>query len=145
MSVVITTDIVIDTFPEAQTRVEETLHAIMEAVALKDFDRLASYHLDSPKFSKFDDFEPLGRQDIEEANRSEAEGLGGIEGFAYDLDDLRVDVFGPVAIATFIFDYRFRAEGEPMALRARTTMVFVDDSGSWKIAHEHLSPFKSNP
>lgn len=145
MSVVITADIVANTFPEARTRVSETLYAIMQAVARKDFDRLAAYHLDSPKFSKFDDFEPLGRQDIDEANRSEAEGLGSIEGFAYDVQDLRVDVFGPVAVATFVLDYRFRADGESMALRARTTMVFVDDGGSWKIAHEHLSPFKSNP
>jgi ketosteroid isomerase-like protein len=140
-----TVDIITDTFPEARAQVEATLDDIMQAVGKKDFERLAGHHLDSPKFSKFDDFEPLGRQDIEEANRSEAEGLGGVEGFAYALEDLRVDVFGPAAVATFVFDYRFHADGEPMALRARTTMVFVDEGGSWKIAHEHLSPFKSNP
>lgn len=140
-----TADIIKDPFIRQQSEVEATLRGIMEAVRVKDFERLAAYHLDSPKFTKFDDFEPLERQDVATAREAEEEGLGGVENFDYDLEDLKVDVFGSVAVTTFVFNYRFETDGEPMVLRARTTLVFVDEGGSWKIAHEHLSPFKSNP
>lgn len=139
------TDDLADLCPTRQEQVEATLRAIMDAAQRKDFPRLAAYHLQSSKFTKFDDFEPLERQDVRTAQRSEEDGLGAIANFHYRLDDLKVDVFGPVAIATFVFDYGFDVQGEPMAVRARSTMVFVDDGGRWKIAHEHFSPFKSNP
>ncbi|HVM15781.1 MAG TPA: nuclear transport factor 2 family protein [Egibacteraceae bacterium] len=139
------TDIIRDTFDAEQEQLEATLHGIMDAVQSKDFARLAAHHLYSPKFTKFDDFEPLDRQDAATAQQSEEEGLGGVENFHYQLDDLKVDVFGPVAIATFVFGYGFDADGEAMSVRARSTMVFVNDNESWKIAHEHFSPFKSNP
>jgi ketosteroid isomerase-like protein len=141
----LTLDIISDPFVAEQAQVTETLHAIMDSVRSKDFDRLAAHHLHSPKFTKFDDFDPLERQDADTANRSEADGLGGVDNFRYRMDDLKVDVFGLVAIATFVFDYGFEVDGESMDLRARTTMVFVNDGAAWKIAHEHLSPFKSNP
>lgn len=127
-----------------QQQVRDTLQGIMAAAAAKDFDRLAAYHLDGPKFTKFDDFEPLERQDAATARRSEEEGLGAVENLAYELGGLQVDVFGPAAVATFIFRYRFDADGEPVALRARATMVFVTDGSDWKIAHEHFSPFVAN-
>lgn len=132
-------DVVTEPFRVEQQQVEATLLGIMDAVRSKDFARLAAHHLDSPKFSKFDDLEPWDRQNIETSNRLEEEGLASVDEFEYELEDLKVDVFGPVAIATFVFNYGFVADGERMALRARTTMVFVDDRGSWKIAHEHLS------
>lgn len=134
-----------DQFEAEQRQVEATLYGIMEAAQRKDFARLAGYHLHSPKFTKFDDFEPLDRQDAATAQRSEEEGLGAVENFRYRLDDLKIDVFGPVAVATFIFDYGFEADGEDMSVRARSTMVFVTDRDEWKIAHEHFSPFKANP
>lgn len=58
-----TTHHIDDQFEVEQRHVEATLHGIMEAVQGKDFARLAGYHLQSPKFTKFDDFEPLDRQD----------------------------------------------------------------------------------
>jgi ketosteroid isomerase-like protein len=140
-----TLDIISDSFEAEQEQVEATLDGIMDAVQRKDFARLAAYHLYSPKFTKFDDFDPLDRQDAATAQHSEEEGLGGVENFHYRLDDLKIDVFGSVAVATFIFDYGFDAGGEAMSVRARSTMVFVNDHQTWKIAHEHFSPFKSNP
>jgi ketosteroid isomerase-like protein len=129
---------------DVQQQVADTLHDIMTAAAAKDFDRLADHHLDSPKFTKFDDFEPLERQDAATARQSEEAGLGAVENFTYELDGLKVDVFGQAAIATFVFHYQFDAEGKHAALRARATMVFVSDGTTWKIAHEHFSPFVSN-
>ena len=138
-------DVVSDPFEAEQEQVEATLKGILDAVHRKDLARLAGYHLNSPKFTKFDDFEPLDRQDAATAQQSEEEGLGSVENFHYRLDDLKIDVFGPVAIATFIFNYGFDADGEAVSVRARSTMVFVSDNEAWKIAHEHFSPFKANP
>lgn len=63
-----------------QQEVIDTLHDIMAAAAAKDFARLAEHHLDGPKFTKFDDFEPLDRQDAPTARRSEEEGLAVVGG-----------------------------------------------------------------
>lgn len=139
------TDVVSGVFPEDQRTIEERVRAILEAARAKDFDRLASYHLDHPKFSKFDDFEPLDRQDSAAARQSEEEAFGAISNLRYRLEGLKVDVFGPVAISTFVLDYAFEADGDEVRARARSTLVFVNDHGDWKIAHEHFSPFKSNP
>lgn len=127
-----------------QLQVTETLHDIMAAAADKDFERLAAHHLDGPKFTKFDDFEPLERQDATTARNAEEEGLGAVDNFAYELEGLQVDVFGPTAIATFVFHYSFDADGEHVALRARATMVFVRRDDAWLIAHEHFSAFAGN-
>lgn len=139
-----TTTLIDDLGVAEQRQVTETLHDIMAAAKAKDFERLAAHHLDGPKFSKFDDFEPLERQDAVTARRSEEEGIGGVDNFAYELEGLQVDVFGPAAVATFVFHYSFDAEGEHVALRARATMVFVRRDQAWLIAHEHFSPFVAN-
>lgn len=123
------------------TRVEQ----IFSAARDKDFHRLADYHLYGPQFSKFDDFEPLDRQDAAEARRSEEEGLSAVTDFRYRLDGLKVAVFGPVAVTTFVLDYGFRVDGETIATRARGTLVLVRDGDQWRIAHEHFSGFKANP
>ncbi len=138
-------DVIEDLFEAEQQEVADALHAIMDAAKAKDFPLLASYHLHSPKFTKFDDFEPLDRQDAAAAQLSEEEGLGSVENFRYQLRDLKIDVFGRTAVATFVFVYGFRADGEEISLKARATMVFVNPDNSWLIAHEHFSPFKSNP
>ena len=57
-------------------------------------------------------------------------------------DALKIDVFDNVLIATYNLDYSIDSGGTNMHAKERTTMVFVKDSGSWKIAHEHLSPIK---
>ena len=57
------------------------------------------------------------------------------------IEDLKVDVFGPVAIATGVFQGQARVGDEVASFATRTTLVFVDDAGDWLIAHEHHSPF----
>jgi ketosteroid isomerase-like protein len=137
-------DIIADPFESAQADVQARIEQILDAVTAKDFDRLASYHLAGPKFTKFDDVEPLGRQDAETGMRMEAEQFTGLEDFHGRFDDLKIDVFGPVAIITGIFVYDCRLEGEPVSGRTRSTLVFVDNGEQWLIAHEHHSPFPAS-
>jgi ketosteroid isomerase-like protein len=138
----ISRDILTDPFPEAQAAITARLDEILDACVVKDFDRLAACHLAGPKFSKFDDVEPLGRQDDETAMHSEVETFSAIDDLHAHADGLKIDVFGPVAVATCVFRADFRVGGEQHSGRTRTTVVLVDsgDSG-WLIAHEHHSPF----
>lgn len=135
-----------ETYPEEQAKVEKRLREIMSAAQNKDIDRLESYHLFGPKFTKFDDFEPLERQDAETTRRLEREAITGVKEFAPSVNELKVDIFGPVAIATFVFEYGIVTnDDEELSVRARSTMVFAKDGSEWKILHEHFSPFKGNP
>jgi ketosteroid isomerase-like protein len=135
-------DVLSDPFPEAQAAITARIDEIVDACVAKDFDRLATYHLAGPKFSKFDDVEPLDRQDDETAMRSEIEQFGAIDDLALHADELKVDVFGPVAVTTCAFRASFRCQGEQQSSRIRSTLVFVDaGNGNWLICHEHHSPF----
>jgi ketosteroid isomerase-like protein len=139
-------DLITDLFPEAQAAVERRLREIMNAAQTKDVDRLESYHLFGPKFTKFDDFEPLDRQDAETTRRLEDEAITGVKAFVPHVHDLKIDVFGPVAVSTFVFEYDVTTnDDEQLAVRARSTLVLAKDGTEWKIVHEHFSPFKSNP
>jgi ketosteroid isomerase-like protein len=133
-------------YPEEQAKVEERIQEIMAAAQNKDIDRLESYHLYGPKFTKFDDLEPLDRQDADMTKRLERDAIVGVKEFIPSVSDLKVDIFGLVALATFVFQYDVTTfENEELSVRARSTLAFVKDGLEWKIFHEHFSPFKGNP
>jgi ketosteroid isomerase-like protein len=140
-----THDVISETYPEEQARIVERIHELLGAVQERDIDRLESYHLYGPKFTRFDDFEPLDRQDAQTARRIERETLEWLKTISSRVSDLRVDVFGPAAVATFVYDFDgLTRHDERFAGRARGTFVLVRDRAEWKIAHEHFSPFSSN-
>jgi ketosteroid isomerase-like protein len=127
---------------EAQAEVAARLDEIMAAAEARDVDRLESYHLFGPRYTKFDDWEPLERQDAATARTLEREAISGADGLETQIEDLKVDVFGATAVATFVFAYSFSAGDGRMAVRARSTLVLVrDDERGWLIVHEHFSPF----
>lgn len=127
-----------------QIEVERRLEDIMSAARRQAVDELESYHAFGPKFTKFDDFDPLERQDGETTQRLEREAILGATEFDPRVNGLKVDVFGPVAVTTFVMDYRVVAADEDHSFRARATMVFANAEGSWLIVHEHFSPFVAN-
>jgi ketosteroid isomerase-like protein len=133
-------DILTEPYPESQKAVAARFEEILDACRVKDFDRLAAYHLAGPKFTKFDDAEPLDRQDAEIGMRAEVEGFSAIDDFDGRLDDMKVDVFGQVAVTTGIFRATFRVGDDQQSVATRSTIVFVDAGGDWLIAHEHHSP-----
>jgi ketosteroid isomerase-like protein len=137
----VSTDVITEHFQASKAAIAARVDEILDACKAKDFDRLASYHLDGPKFSKFDDVEPLDRQDAETAMRAEIEQFSAIEDLDAVIENLKVDVFGPVAVATGVFEGSYRVDKETGAFKTRTTLVFVHDGGEWLIAHEHHSPF----
>jgi hypothetical protein len=137
--------ILVDPCEERKAEVENTLQQIMSAARRRAVHELESHHAFGPKFTKFDDFEPLERQDAEATRRLEREAILGVKEFAPDVVDLQVDIFGPVAVATFVMRYDVVTEDDDeLSLRARSTMVFAHDEDRWLIVHEHFSPFTSN-
>ncbi|MDZ7692774.1 MAG: nuclear transport factor 2 family protein [Balneolaceae bacterium] len=54
--------------------------------------------------------------------------------------DLKIDVFGDVAVVTFHADFRPTIGDEIVQIWESTTLVFVKVDGAWKITHEHHSP-----
>ena len=70
----------------------------------------------------------------------EVAGLSALEEFSIDWRDLKIDVFGDVAVATAFPIYTgTSADGEKIELERRATMIYVKTPDGWKIAHEHLS------
>lgn len=134
-----------DPRPDLQREVTAMLHDLLEAVRDRDVDRLESLHRYGPKFTKFDDFEPLHRQDAETCRLAEREGIEGLDEADFTLRDLQVDVFGQVSVATFVLEQRMRAGAETVSADARSTLVLVREDGRWRITHEHFSAFKANP
>ncbi len=137
--------IVTEPYPSEQLEVERRLEDIMSAARRQAIDELESYHAFGPKFTKFDDFEPLERQDGETTKRLEREAILGVKEFDPRIVDLKVDVFGPVAVTTFVMDYGVvDEEGGRHSFRARATMVLAKEEAGWLIVHEHFSPFVAN-
>lgn len=135
------TNPITDMFEEDQERIKKMLVDIFEVARAKNMESLDTYHLNSPKFSKFDDGEIPQRQDYEMAKRTEEELFTSISGFDYELPDVKVDVFDDVAITTFILDYSVGLGDTTLSAKSRGTLVFVKDGDAWKIAHEHFSPY----
>ncbi len=129
-------------YRQEKTQIERVLHQILDAAEKKDLPRLDSYHFYGPKFTKFGGGQ-LGRLDAAAARKGEHDGLGAANNLSMRADDLKIDVFGDVGIATFILSYSYGSASERIEKKERSTLVFVKDDGSWKITHEHFSPFKA--
>lgn len=127
--------------------VEALVRAFFEAGKNKDLTALADFHSSRDSFTKFDENPPYARQNSDEAFVYEQAAFANISDYSYSIDDLRVDLLGDSAVATFyltyggmvVNDYSF--EGSPVSGRARVTMVLVRTGKGWKIAHEHLSRY----
>ena len=119
-------------------QVKHRLEQIFDAVQKKDLTRLDSYHLYGTHFTKFAP-ESSTRMNAEAARKGEHDGISALEGLSMVAEDLKVDRFGNVAIATFMLKADFTVKGSRVSKRSFTTLVFVKDHGEWKITHEHIS------
>lgn len=131
-------DLIHDEFPESQAEIKEVLDGIFKSIQEKDADKLISYHIYGPKFTEFRDGAPrFGSEGNEKYERGFVEGFSE---FNYELEDLKVDVFGDVALATFHADFRPIIGGDTVQIWQQVTLVFVKTNNTWKITHEHISP-----
>ena len=130
--------------------IEAFIHAFFEAGKAKDFSALAGFHAPRGQFTKFDENPPYTRQNSEEAFVYEQAAFANISDYSYSIEDLRIDLLGDAAVATyyltysgmFVNDYSF--EGSPVRAKSRVTMVLARTPGGWRVAHDHFSRFPEN-
>jgi ketosteroid isomerase-like protein len=113
----------------------------------KDITSLSGFFAPSQYFSKFDESRPYTRQNSEDAFVYEQARFANISDYEYKVEDLRIDVIGFMAVATFYLEYKgvfvndYSFEGSTVAGRSRVTMVIGKFGESWKIVHQHSSRF----
>ncbi len=129
-------DIVNDPFPEAKEEVLATMRKIHQDAVNGNVGALRFHHLNSPKFSKFGP-RKHERQTFEETSESEASFFSSITDFTIDPKEMKVDVFGDVAVVTYYPHVTFKKDGKKMKGNGRQTAVFVKTAEGWLIAHEH--------
>ena len=123
------------------------IFAFFETGKNKDLPSLESFHSAPDNFSKFDENPHYTRQNSEQAFVYEQAAFANISDYSYALDDLRIDLLGDVAIATFYLSYSgifvndYSFEGSPVSSKARATMVLSRSDKGWRITHEHISKF----
>ncbi len=134
-------DLIKDTFPEAQAEIHDILKSIVNDAETANIEGLQKAHLDSDKFTKFGprNFE---RQDVASTNNSEEAFFGSISNYKQEVKDLKIDVFGDIAIATYYPHVAFEQNGEEKKGSGRQTLVFLKTPKGWKIVHEHGTPKK---
>ena len=132
-------DIINDSFLEAQTELLEVIKSIVEDAETANIEGLKKAHLISDKFTKFGP-RNFNRQDVESTNESEAAFFGSISNYKQEVRDLKIDVFGDVAIATYYPYVSFVQDGEEKKGSGRQTLVFLKTKNVWKIVHEHGTP-----
>src|SRR5690606_16358961 len=131
-------DLINDQFAGAQAEVREVLDGIFGSIQEKDADKLISNHIYGEKFTEFRDSER--RTGGAENEQYERGFVGAISAFEYELEDLKIDVFGDVAIATFHADFRPTIGEDTLQIWGSVTLVLVKIGDTWKITHEHFSP-----
>src|SRR6266852_1893687 len=72
-------------YPEENSQIERRLQQVIVAAESKDFDRLDSYHLYGPKFTKFSG-SSAQRLDAAAGRKGEHDGLGAIKGLRMRAD-----------------------------------------------------------
>jgi ketosteroid isomerase-like protein len=63
----------------------------------------------------------------------------------FDLDEIAVRRFGPVAVVTARQDAVGAFQGNPTPQVLRNTMILVDDGGAWRLAGIHMSFVAGTP
>lgn len=137
-------DIINDQFPEDQAAITQILDDIYKSAQAKDLEKLASFHWYGPKFSDFKDGLPRGN--AEQNKQSEQAVFSAVSNLEYDLRDVKVDVFGDVAVATFHGYFEGDMGENHVTMQLQGTLVFAKTDKTWKIVHEHFSPLNpANP
>ncbi|MEM3085010.1 MAG: nuclear transport factor 2 family protein [Nitrososphaerales archaeon] len=129
--------------------VKKLVYRSFEIGKSKDLQAIQSLHYNDKRFSKFNETPPYMRMDYNETCMYEELYFANVSDYDFKIEDLRVDMFNEMAIATFIVehtgmlvdDYSFT--GRTMSIRSRATMVLYKKDLQWLIVHEHFSKIPS--
>lgn len=133
------TIVVVQASQPAEAEVKATI--IRRLDALKNRDENAVKALVDEQYSKFDDWPPYVRQETAEALRNEFGAFKVLSNYSYEIRDLKVEVFGDVALATFHIHYQGEMRSRRLDVVSRVTSVLRKREAGWKFVHEHFSRF----
>ena len=132
-------ELVSDQFPKAQEELRFVLETLVNDLETANIEGLKAAHLTSDKFTKFGP-RNFDRQDVESTNRSEADFFSSVTDLDYEINGLKIDVFGEIGIVTYYPHVSFEKDGEERKVSGRQTLVFLKTDREWKIVHEHGTP-----
>lgn len=124
--------------------IQDLIYKYFEIAKSKEIEDIPDFFDD--KFTKFGDSPPYDRRELERALMLEQLQFASISDYDFKIEDLKVDVVGDAAVASFslqstgmiVDDYSFR--GTAINNRSRVTIVFKKDKkGGWKMLHQHFS------
>ncbi len=120
----------------AQNEIREVVLRIKADIESSNIQGLQNIHFLSDKFTKFGprNFE---RQDVTSTNKSEAKFFSSISEVSYLVNDLKIDIFGNVGIATYYPEVSFIKNGKRLESTGRQSLVFLLTDSGWKLVHEH--------
>ena len=129
-------DVIADPFIDHQSEIRGVVLQIKKDIESSNIQGLQAIHLVSEKFTKFGprNFE---RQDVVSTNESEAAFFSSITNAKYEVNDLKIDVFGDIGIATYYPEVSFVRDGDDVEVSGRQTLVFLKTQSGWKLVHEH--------
>jgi ketosteroid isomerase-like protein len=133
---------------QARRDVAALITSYFEVGKSKDITTLSRFFSPPQYFTKFDESPPYTRQNSDDAFVYEQARFANISDYQYKIDDLRIDVIGFIAIATFYLSYKgvfvndYSFEGSTVGGRSRVTMVVGKFGDEWKIVHHHASRFE---
>ena len=125
-------------------KIRDIIYSYFELAKTKEIEKIEEFI--DPSFTKFGDSPPYDRRDFERALMLEQLQFASLSDYDFKIEDLKTEVMGDVAIATFVLqvtgmivdDYSFR--GTAINNKARATIVLrKDKNGRWKMIHQHLS------
>ena len=126
---------------EMERELRQVVMKVWEDANNSNIPELKSAHLNSPKFSKFGP-RIAKRQDVEQTNESETEHFLSIMEANLVIEELKIDIFDKIGIATFYNNYSFIKNDNRVQGKGRVTLAFLRTEEGWKIIHEHSSPLK---
>ena len=124
--------------------IQDIIATFFNAGKTKNLAPLSAIQLDDSRFSSYSDVPPFDLKDFATTIALQQLRFVSISDYAYEIKNMRMDVFDNCAVATFtvtqtgmiVDNYSFR--GQHMSMESRGTFVLVKNQ-KWKIVHMHLS------
>ncbi len=125
-------------YPKAQAELREVLDGIIHDAETANVQGLRDSHLNSDKFTKFGG--TFERINFDQCNEGEIAGVTSVQDLKLEMIDVKIDVFGDVAIVTCYNRYSYSGNDDLQLGVDRNTLVFLSTADGWKIIHEHVTP-----
>lgn len=135
-------DFVAHDYPEERANIEKMMERLAEACRELDLDRIDSFHVYGPQFTRVQDGR---RMDAEEGRQAEREYFGSLDRFDSEFKDLKIDIFRETAVVTGIYEFEGVIGEESHSASILLTLVLVKVEDDWKITYEALSALQSKP